>query len=143
MKYLITIVTLSFCISAFTQGPPPPAAIADSSNMTIILEVAESCHYELFYEHFKDSLISVYAIKYEWSSKKIAKVKKELEYNPPNENSYFNAYSSDSKEELENIKTFNLTLSKEQLKNLKSHVNGIIIHNMINSLKWDCKKYVR
>ncbi len=123
------------------QGPPP-AAVADSSNMPLILEVAKSCHYEMYYEHYKDSIIEYYANKNGWNSKKIKTIETKLAYKTPSESSYYNAYAFRSKVELEKIKAYNLSLNKKQLKNLKSFTNEVIIHNMINSLDWACKKYI-
>lgn len=142
MKYLIVLFSLSFYYSALCQGPPPTAAAADPTNMPVILQVVESCHYDLYFDYYKDSLVEYYANTHGWNSIKIKKIKSELVYDPPTESAFSNAYAFVANDKLEQIKTYNLSLSKKQVKNLEMQVNNIIIHNMINSLNWDCKRYV-
>jgi hypothetical protein len=143
MHYLITIFFLFLGSIAFSQKPPPPpvaAAVADSSYKPIIMEVVKSCHYELYYEYYKDSIIDHYANKYNWNKKKVKAVKKKLIYKPTSEFSYYNAYAFDSKTQLKNTKEYNLALNKKQLKNLESLHNDMIIHNMIGRLNRMCEK---
>lgn len=141
MKILrLFIVFLPFI--SFSQGPPPPAIQADEENLPLIEEVIESTHYEYYFEYYMDTIVKEYASRYNWDSKKMKKVKSDLQYSPDILSSSSNAYARTSKSELEKIRDYNLSLGKKQLKNLESKHNDLIIRNLISRLNNHCNGYI-
>lgn len=142
MKYLYLLLFFFVSSNSFSQLPPPAAIHADKENLPLIEEVVESTHYEYYFEHYMDTIVQQYAARYNWDSKKIKKVKSELKYSPNILSSGSNAYARTSKSELEEIRDYNLALSKKQLKNLDSKHSDLILSNLINTLNIHCRKYI-
>jgi len=140
MKFLFFTLSVFLHFIGFAQTSFEPA-MPDSSNMPIILEVAKSCHYELYFEHSKDSIVAKFANKYNWSSEKIKQVKKALMFIPPTDNAYYNAYALKTANELEKIKAHNLSLSKKKLEKLESIHEQMIVSNLGNWLYLECAKF--
>lgn len=142
MKYLFPLLFFFFSLNSLSQLPPPPAIQAEEENLPLIDEVIESTHYEYYFEYYMDTIVQQYASNYGWDSKKIKKVKSDLEYSPEILSFRSNAYARTSRSELEEIRDYNLALSKKQLKNRESKHSDMIIRNLISRLNNHCRRYI-
>jgi hypothetical protein len=144
MKTLLTILVCFTTLSTYSQEPPPPAAMADSSNHELILEVAEASRYDLVYAYYKDSVVSHYAEKYNWSENLVREVKGQMIFKPPPKWDILNAFANHSRTELRWLKELYLSSSDSKLIKLKlqprSRTREIALKDILSPIDGQCKK---
>ena len=144
MKTLLSILVCFTTLSTYSQESPPPAAMADSSNHELILEVAEASRYDLVFAYYKDSVVAHYAEKYNWSENLVREVKGQLIFEPPSKWRIFNDFAHHSRTELRWLKELYLSSSDSKLIKLKlqprSRTREIALKDVLSPIDRQCKK---
>lgn len=121
--------------------PPPPMSMPDSSNEPLIDSIVVNCRYEELFNILKEEIIGISAKKKNWNVEIQAEVRSKIEYSRFQDFVYYNAYSSESEQELLKLLSDCKSIKNDPILNDPTVFKSIVLSNYDNYIRAICNKY--
>jgi hypothetical protein len=144
MKTFLFVMSFIYSSCGLAQGPPP-AAVPEKENISLIDELIEVMDYELCFNFMRDQVVQAYAEEHDWSEEKTQDALNTISYldmpNYKREGMYYNIHANKSSDELKKMITrFKSYSDKEKMHEHVEEYLGGLESNWLSEIQALCRE---